>query len=251
MMAARGPLASERRLSCCLTSAPTRTPAPRPQRRLAAPLPALGTGRGARRCRARAAGSWAAAGAGSPLSASRRAAQARGPQADTARRSAPLRSRSHPRPRPARSRRALEMLSELRRRLPPSEATHVGRSDVGLSRRSSPGTGKIVDLGPAMPNVLGCEQPKATGSSPTDRRWGLLVQPVGWDKSEGHVSLLLPVGICSLGTGSVSTAVWQGWEKEDSCGHLQRQRERERAAEEGNSRGIATRGNTSEGLPSR
>ncbi|XP_051628592.1 uncharacterized protein LOC127463330 isoform X3 [Manacus candei] len=44
----------------------------------------------------------------------------------------------------------------------------------------SPGwTGKIVDLGPAMPNVLGCEQPKATGCSPTDRRWGHLVQPVG------------------------------------------------------------------------
>ncbi|XP_051628597.1 translation initiation factor IF-2-like [Manacus candei] len=94
-MVARGPLPSERRLSYCLTSAPTQTPAPRPQRRLAAPLPAVETERGARRRRARAAGSRAAAGtgAGSPLSAPRRAAHARGPQADTARRpprSAPL-----------------------------------------------------------------------------------------------------------------------------------------------------------------
>ncbi|XP_027563952.1 uncharacterized protein LOC113980932 isoform X2 [Neopelma chrysocephalum] len=102
------------------------------------------------------------------------------------------------------------MLSGLRRRLPPPEATHGGRSDVGLSRRSSPGTGKIIDLGPAMPYVLGYEQPKATGSSPADRRWGHLVLPVEW--------------------------VWQGWDKEDSCRHLQRQQEQECVVEKENSR---------------
>ncbi|XP_051628967.1 putative hydro-lyase KRH_21160 [Manacus candei] len=167
-MAARGPLSSERRLSCCLTSAPTQTPAPRPQRRLAAPLPAVGTGRGARRRRARAA---AGTVAGSPLSAPLRRRGTPGSR----RPPAPLRSAPVP-VGPAVPRRCCRGCVAAS---PPPEATHGGRSDVGLFRRSSPGTGKIVDLGPAMPNVLGCEQPKATGSSPTDRRWGHLVQPVG------------------------------------------------------------------------
>ncbi|XP_064512954.1 uncharacterized protein LOC135415218 isoform X2 [Pseudopipra pipra] len=189
-MAARGPLASERRLSCCLTSAPTRTPAPRSQRRLAALLPAVGTGRGARWCRARAAGSWAAAGtgAGSPLSAPRRAAQAPGPQAVAARRppapfrSVPLRPARTPVPAPLDPAVPRRCCGGCAAAFPPPEATHEGRSDVGLSRRSSPGTGKIIDFGPAMPNVLGCEQPKATGSSPTDWRLGHLVLPVGWEE---------------------------------------------------------------------
>ncbi|XP_051632160.1 protein piccolo-like [Manacus candei] len=72
-----------------------------------------------------------------PLGAAAQA-QARDPRQSPPARPAPLR------PAPlrsglGRSRRAPEMLSGLRRRLPPPEATHGGRSDVGLCRRSSPG----------------------------------------------------------------------------------------------------------------
>ncbi|XP_051641663.1 uncharacterized protein LOC127470313 isoform X2 [Manacus candei] len=115
------PPASERRLSCCLSSTATRTSTPRSQRRLAAVLPAVRTGQGSRRRRAPAAGT----GAGSPAwgrgarltsedhtqKADRRSGGFAAPPCH----SVPLCSRS----RPARSRRALEVLSGLRRRVPP------------------------------------------------------------------------------------------------------------------------------------
>ncbi|XP_029819006.1 uncharacterized protein LOC108641176 [Manacus vitellinus] len=93
-------------------------------------------------------------------------------------------------------------------------------------------TRKIIALGPAMPNALECEQPQATGSSPDDQHWGHLVLPVGW------------VAVQNLSDKTYwKVRVWQGWDKEDSCEHLQRQRERERAAEKENSRKWAvTRG---------
>ncbi|XP_051647258.1 WAS/WASL-interacting protein family member 1-like [Manacus candei] len=111
---------------------PDPRPAPAAPSRRAASRCGDGAGRGARRRRAQAAGSRAAAGtgAGSPLSAPLRRRGTSGSH----RPPAPLRSA------PVRSRRAPEMLSGLRRRLPPPpEATHGGRSDVGLCRRSSPG----------------------------------------------------------------------------------------------------------------
>ncbi|XP_051650437.1 uncharacterized protein LOC127474065 [Manacus candei] len=164
-MTARGPLTSERRLSCSLTSAPTRTPA------RSAVSPRLFPGAGGR-----FAGGGRHRRGQPPLGA---AAQAQHPrQSPPARPSRCVPLRSVPLPVcPAVPRRCC---------LPPPEATHCGRSDVGLCRRSSPGAGKIVDLGPAMPNVLGCEQPKATGSSPTDWRWGHLVLPVGWGSGLGQ-----------------------------------------------------------------
>ncbi|XP_027539861.1 atherin-like [Neopelma chrysocephalum] len=184
-MAARGPLPSESRLSCCLT------PASRPQRRLAALFPGARTGWRARRRRARAAGSWAAAGtgAGSPLSAPRRAPRARGPQADgglIAPPACPVPLRSAPLPLPLPLPPPPCPGDAVGAAPPPSSPGSDPRRQIrlGLSRRSSPGTGKIIDLGPAMPYVLGYEQPKATGSSPANRRWGHLVLPVGWGDQE-------------------------------------------------------------------
>ncbi|XP_064516373.1 uncharacterized protein LOC135416936 [Pseudopipra pipra] len=169
-MAARGPLASERRLSCCLTSAPTRTPAPRPQLRFAAPLPTVGTGRGAWRRRARAA---AGTGAGSPLSAPRRT---REDPRQSRRAVRPLRSA------PLRSRRAPEMLSGLRRRLLPP-----GSDPRRQIRRRA--LQEIVAGAPSFPSVAVCVPDASGRTNPVAFMSNVLCACRCWDKEDscGHL----------------------------------------------------------------
>ncbi|XP_051665904.1 histone-lysine N-methyltransferase SETD1B-like [Manacus candei] len=148
-MAARGPLASERRLSCCLTSAATRTPAPRPQRRLAAPPPAAGTGRGARRRRARAAGSWAAAGtgAGSPRLRTPRAHAAPRRAAPPAR-PAPLRSAPLPLPLP------LPPPPPPPLPLPPFPGDAIGAAPPPSPPRKRPTPADPTEIGPGVTKLM-------------------------------------------------------------------------------------------------